>query len=269
MDTILASTHDLQLLYRLKAIWRAWSSGGHDLPRARRISPPTPGPSQNEYWSYIDFQGCLYRMSWIGSARSPSLANFPTGFDVELVRLSKDAAYTWWHSELLGYGADSFIREDFNAFPVIKLAHPESLSRQRLEHEFRMLQSMSKHHSLPVPRSCPLPLIDSGGIYGYRMERLFQLDLERTLQYYEGVKGALRQVHDAVFALGDLHPGNTMLNEKDELIFIDIAHAGKVGERIPACVPADLYQLPAFHTEPDHQRLADFFSGSHSGRGLD
>lgn len=267
MDIIIPSTHNFHFLFRLKDIWRAWYSGVHDPPQARRISPPTPGASQDEYWAYIDFQGGLYRLSWSGSTRCPSLANFPTGCDVEQVELSKDAAHVWKHSTLLGHGADSCIREDFNEFPVIKLAHPDPLARQRLRHEFEMLKSMTEHPSLPVPRFCSQPLIDSDGIYGYRMERLYQLDFDQLPQYHEAVKDALHQVHNAGFSVGDLHPGNAMLNEKDELIFIDLAHAGKVGETIPAYVPAESYQLPVFHAEPDTQRLAHFFSEAHSEHG--
>lgn len=263
MDYILpSSTHNPKLLLRLINIWRNWSSGVNELTRASIISPPTPGPSQDEYWSYIDFQGDIYRLFWSGSSRRPNLAGFPAGCNFEQVKLSEEATRTYKHSALLAHGADSCIREDSNPLPIIKFAHPNPTARQRLKHEFEMLQCMSKIPLLPVPRVCPQPFIDSDGIYGYRMERLYQLDFERLPQYYEAVREALQQVHNAGFALGDLHPGNAMLNEKDKLIFIDLAHAGKLGETIPLYVPAELYQLPVFHTEPDTQRLHMWFTSS-------
>lgn len=131
-----------------------------------------------------------------------------------------------------------------------------------------MLRSTSKV-SLPIPHSDPQPLADSDGIYGYRMERLHEIDIENPTQYYEAVKDALRKVHTAGFALGDLHPGNVMLNGMGELVFIDLAYAGKLGEPITPSVPTEAYDLSVFHTEPDCRRLLQFFLGAHSGHGLE
>ncbi|KAH9832802.1 Enoyl-(Acyl carrier protein) reductase [Teratosphaeria destructans] len=124
-----------------------------------------------------------------------------------------------------------------------------------------MLQMMSDSaSSLPIPRFHHDPQVDSQGLYGYRIELLHAIDFGNVHQYYQAVKDALQRLHDAGFVMGDLHPGNKMVNEKGDLIFIDLAYAGKLGTAIPSYIPREFFASDVFHDKLDKERLAYFFT---------
>ncbi|KAK5702446.1 hypothetical protein LTR17_022301 [Elasticomyces elasticus] len=114
--------------------------------------------------------------------------------------------------------------------------------------------------SLPVPKYDSEPLIDKEGIYGYRMQKLHPLDFEKTGQYLSQVAAVLDKVHAMQFSIGDLHPGNVMLNDNGDIILIDLSYAGRLDHAIPPHIPEHVYgEALIFNCDADQQRLMTYF----------
>ncbi|KAK5699197.1 hypothetical protein LTR17_023450 [Elasticomyces elasticus] len=114
--------------------------------------------------------------------------------------------------------------------------------------------------SLPVPKYDSEPLIDKEGIYGYRMQKLHPLDFEKTGQYLSQIEAVLDKVHAMQFSIGDLHPGNVMLNDNGDIILIDLSYAGRLDHAIPSHIPGHVYgEARHFQSNGDQQRLKTYF----------
>jgi len=137
-----------------------------DLGTAVCISAPAADDGGG-YWCYVESKYAWYRVSWHTPMNVPDLRRFPqvAGCNVSRVRLSPEMTRSLRNSEVIDHGADSCIRLTWTAgLPILKVAHPHALARDRLRYEFQMLKHMSKC-SLPVPKYDPEPLTDSTGIY--------------------------------------------------------------------------------------------------------
>lgn len=232
---------------------------------AHLVSPHNRGSLPDESWSYVEFASCIYKVSWLEPNEPTSLDSFPQieGCNVERIELSKEMASVLQSTTLLDYGCDSCIREDqdpTHPLPIIKLAHPSKTARKQLSYEFQMLQLMAKL-AIPIPKFDSEPITDVDGIFGYRIERLDKLDYANLKQYHPEIQRMLQQLHSEGLSFGDLHPGNIMQNEKGDLVFIDPACVGRVGDTIPAFIRNEIYNNMAhFHTAIDLQRLETDFS---------
>lgn len=227
--------------------------------KATPISPPTREFKDDPVWIYVEYASNVYHVTWDGCTLN--LDDFPHSedYEVDLVELSHEICSTLLKSSLLDYGADSFIREDSShPLPIIKISHPNRIARARLSYEFRILQRISEL-GIPVPRFANEPLLDSDGIYGYRMERLRKLDYANLEHYRSDVEQLLQRMHREGMAHGDLHPGNIMQNENGELVFIDLSCAGKSGDTVPTFIRPEAYEGDQFDIAADEQRHAIFF----------
>ena len=228
---------------------------------ATPISATEPGENEFEFWRYVDFQGNLYRISWKGNSDCPDLSNFPyvENCEMKVLQLSAEMTQTWRESTLLDHGVDSCIREDSgHELPILKIAHPSTIARARVDYEFRKLKELSKF-SLPIPKFDHSALVDEHGIYGYRMERLYKLDFEKIDIYHLEVRRILCKMHKDGYSYGDLHPGNVMLNDRGNIVFIDFSNVGRFGDPVPSHIPSWIYKSSTFHSSADNERLVDYF----------
>ncbi|KAI7321540.1 hypothetical protein KC326_g2145 [Hortaea werneckii] len=232
------------------------------LSSAKPISPPD-GVAGESYYCYVDFQNRIYEVNWTNEAQYPNLSSFPeVDGTVHTVPLSDELTKAYAASVLLNYGTDGCVRcSHLEPLPIIKLAHPNDLSRLRIQHEFEMLKEM-RRHSLPVPIFDDNPMIDNAGIFGYRMERLLPIDFSNTQAISDDLKTILKQVHDSGFSHGDLNPSNIMRNDNGSLVLIDPSRGGPLGQQVPHYIPSYQYDGTVFSTTTDEKYLKMYFSAT-------
>ncbi|EGX87745.1 Protein kinase-like domain [Cordyceps militaris CM01] len=144
----------------------------------------------------------------------------------------------WKGSKHHDYGAHASIRTtNGNAFPIIKLAHPDDdISIKLIEREFNVLTELKKLE-LPVVDFDEQPITCDGAIYGYRMKTLTKLEPGEMHTRWEDVKGVFSLLHHAGFCHGDFNPSNIMKADNDRLIIIDFSFSGRIGSPVPPFMP--------------------------------
>ncbi|KAH6713540.1 hypothetical protein BKA61DRAFT_674158 [Leptodontidium sp. MPI-SDFR-AT-0119] len=168
----------------------------------------------------------------------PDLTQFPSVSNgtVNTVAHSSEVEKIWKASYVLGFGADAHLRELRNGndeFPVCKVAI-NARQRRLLQDEFLLLRVLSAH-DLPVVRTYTEPLVDEEGIFGYRMEKLVDIDMDNAAEYVPDIEQAVAAIHLLGIALYDITPSNVMLNTQGRITMIDFGRAGYIGEEIPLC----------------------------------
>lgn len=230
-------------------------------PLAQPISPPVKAAGEPYYSCYVDFRSRIHEIHWTDSRQYPNISRFPAiDGTVNTVVLSDAMAKAYAASTLLNYGTDGCIRcLHLEPLPIIKLAHPNKLSRLRIQHEFEMLKEM-KRCSLPVPTFGNEPLIDDEGIFGYRMEHLSPIDFSDVKALSEDLKAIINRVHDCGLSHGDLNPSNIMRNATGSLVLIDPSLSGPLGKHIPDHIPWSQYKSTVFCTTTEERYMKEFFS---------
>jgi serine/threonine protein kinase len=203
---------------------------------AQPITPPYPidkSPAVN-----IDFNGDEYLLRWDGDWRNtPDLASFPLvdNSSVTLIPHSERVKELWATSQVLAYGADSHIRildSCGDEFSVCKVAINDR-QRQLLQEEFSILQLLSPK-DIPVVRIHQEPLTDEEGIFGFRMERLSNMDINTAAEYIPEVARAFEEMHRSGVVHHDISPSNIMLNQEGQVTIIDFGRAGYIGQEVPS-----------------------------------
>ncbi|KAI7343415.1 hypothetical protein KC354_g15671 [Hortaea werneckii] len=169
-------------------------------------------------------------------------------------------AKAYAESVLVNHGTDGCVRcSHLEPLPIIKLAHPNRLSRLRIQHEFEVLKKLNCC-CLPVPIFDDNPMIDNEGIFGYRMEQLFPIDFSDTKAISDDLKAIVSLVHDSGFSHGDLNPSNVMRNGNGSLVLIDPSRGGLLGEQVPHYIPWYQYEGTVFSTTTDKKYLKMYFA---------
>ena len=187
----------------------------------------------------LDFDGREYLLQWDGDwQRIPDLTQFPSvpNGTVTGIAHSPKVDEIWMTSDVLKFGADAHLRESRTVednFPVCKVAI-NAHQRCLLRDEFFILRFLSTH-GLPVVRSCSEPLVDEEGIFGYRMEKLIDIDMDNATKYVPEIEEAVAAIHSVGVALYDISPSNIMLDMQGRITMIDFGRAGYIGEEIPSC----------------------------------
>lgn len=235
-------------------------------PQALPISAPfTPDTNKDLSTCFIEFANKIYQIYWKEpSTQYPNLTNFPSlqeGTTSKPVPLSPPIAELFATSTLINYGVDGCIRcsHATEKLPIVKIALPRQISRARVQYEIAMLQEL-KRCGIPVPAFDPTPLVDlEGGIFGYRMEKLFSLDFKNLGSVKEELREIVDRLHECGFSHGDLNPSNVMRDGRGRLVLIDPSFSGKIGEVVPRHVPSWQYEGGVFSTATDEKYLERFF----------
>ncbi|OBT87950.1 hypothetical protein VE02_04530 [Pseudogymnoascus sp. 03VT05] len=205
----------------------------------RRCRPITPAyPIDKSPAVNIDFKGDEYLLRWDGDWRkTPDLTSFPlvNNATVTLIPHSERVKDLWATSQVLEYGADSHIRildSCADEFSVCKVAIDDR-QRRLLKDEFSILQHLSSK-DIPVVRVHQEPLTDEQGIFGFRMERLFKIEMDNAADYIPEIAKAFGEVHQSGVVHHDISPSNIMLNQKGQVTIIGFGRAGYIGQEVPS-----------------------------------
>lgn len=237
-------------------------------PQARPISAPfTPDTNKDLSTCFIEFANKVYQIYWKEpSTQYPDLTNFPSlqkDTTSKPILLSPPIAKLFASSTLLNHGVDGCIRcthSDTEKLPIVKIALPRQISRARVQYEIAMLKEM-KRCGIPVPEFDAMPLVDAeGGVFGYRMEKLFSLDFKNLGSVAEELREIVGRLHACGFSHGDLNPSNVMRDGRGRLVLIDTSFSGRIGEVVPSHVPSWQYEGSVFSTSTDEKYLKQFFS---------
>ncbi|PVH74055.1 hypothetical protein DL98DRAFT_468493 [Cadophora sp. DSE1049] len=196
-------------------------------------------PRDNRCTVNLDFDRREYRLQWDGDWRQlPDLTQFPSipNGTVNAIAHSPKVDEIWAVSEVLNFGADAHLRElrpGKDEFPVCKVAI-DARQRRLLSNEFSILRMLSAH-DVPVVRTHSEPLVDEEGIFGYRMEKLIEINMDNAMKYISEIEQAVAAIHRLGIALYDISPSNIMLNMEGRITLIDFGRAGYFGEEIPSC----------------------------------
>lgn len=209
---------------------------------AKPTSPPNAAETRGSYQCLVDYNSDLFSVSWSGSPQYPDLTSFPfldsNVAKIAPLSLTPELDRIWKGSKHHDYGAHASIRTtNGNAFPIIKLAHPDDdISIKLIEREFNVLTELKKLE-LPVVDFDEQPITCDGAIYGYRMKTLTKLEPGEMHTRWEDVKGVFSLLHHAGFCHGDFNPSNIMKADNDRLIIIDFSFSGRIGSPVPPFMP--------------------------------
>lgn len=217
-------------------------------------------------YRYVEIDGQPKEASWLYKRAGPTLtstldlANAPPVMDLVVrdLQFSDAMSSLWRTSTLLGYGKDACVRlgGGDSIFPVIKLTHPKMECRQRIRDEFETMRRLS--HVSFVAKTSPEPLTDEEGIFGFRLELLDKMEWEESTARKEEITISLAELHRAEYCHGDLHFRNVMKRKNGELVLIDFAYAGALGEPVPDHVPRYMNKSRVYHAEADLEHVQRF-----------
>lgn len=231
--------------------------------QAQPISAPFSEDDEETSSCFVEFKSGLYQIYWENSIQYPKLDRFPLlEGRCRPVDLSPSMEKIFASSTTINYGVDGYIRCSHNGpLPILKIAHPRPVSRARLQHEIEMLQEM-KRHQIPVPLFDPTPLVDTEGIYGYRMEKLSPLDFNDLGAVSMELRQIVARMHDCGYSHGDLTPSNVMRDGNGSVVLIDPSFSGRLGEPTPTHIPSWQYEGSVFCTTTDDRYLQQFFGSA-------
>lgn len=223
------------------------------VPTASPITPPQATGSRGSYQCLVDYKHEPFFISWSGAQDYPDLSAFPAIDQgcVTSIQQTPAMAAIWRGSALLDYGSHASVRiSDDDRFPVIKLAHPDDLSVELIQHELEALTSLSQlgYHVGDFDKQ---PIQDAGVICGFRMERLHKLEGSELHSRSDDIMEALSKLHSAGFCHGDLSPSNIMKDHNGTITLIDFSFTGRVGLAVPPYFPRWVYPDGIYDAECD------------------
>jgi hypothetical protein len=222
------------------------------------ISPPSGAEKAGYYTCIVEHRNKPYSITWSGSAKQPDITQLSANdWKCKQVDLGLEMSDIWSDSMFISYGADASLRcSHLGPYPIIKLAHHGEEFRLRIQHEFEIIQDMTRiAMSLPIPKVDEHPLLDDQEVYGYRLEYLFCLERNELLRRLPEIRQAVRQLHEAGFSHGDLSQSNVMKNKEGAIVLIDFGYAGKIGTQVPLSVPRWVYEDGIVAIDADQQAL--------------
>jgi serine/threonine protein kinase len=208
------------------------------------------------YGCYIDVGGAPYEASWRGNWAIFDFTNTSqiSDFNLKLVSQSTELSTAWQSSRQLAFGSHASVRVGETVpFPVVKIAHPTNKFRQLIERECFIMRDLAAVNA--VAQVADEPLADEDGIFGFRLERLYYVELEDLQRRFKEVSGLLETLHDAGYCHGDCSFSNIMQNKEGRLVLIDLAFAGRLGSEIPEGFPKHLFRRVPYTTNVDLDRV--------------
>lgn len=221
------------------------------------FSPPFPIEKKvKRYGCYIDIDRTPHEASWTGDW---AIFDFTTtsqipNFKLSPLQFTKELSAIWKSSSPLAFGSHASVRSsETTSYPVVKIAHPTHQSRRLIEREFNIMRDLSKLDA--VARVAGEPLTDRDGIFGFRLERLYHVDLEDLQSRFQEVQLLLDSLHAAGYCHGDCSFSNIMQNQDGRLVLIDLAFAGPLGSKIPKWFPIDVSPEGLYAADVDRENV--------------
>jgi serine/threonine protein kinase len=89
-------------------------------------------------------------------------------------------------------------------------------------------------NGVPVVRTHREPLINEQGIFGFRIERLVDIDINTAAKYLPEIEKAIDDIHRSGVVRHDISLSNLMLNHEEFIRVIYFGRAGYIGEEVPS-----------------------------------
>jgi len=221
------------------------------------FSPPFAiEKNSKRYGCYIDIDGVPHEASWTGDW---AIFEFTTtsqipNFQLHPLELPNELLAVWKSSCPLAFGSHASVRSgETDPYPVVKIAHPTPKCRRLVEREFKIMRDLSKLEA--VAQVAGEPLTDHDGVFGFRLERLYRVELEDLQLRFQEVEFLLDSLHTAGYCHGDCSFSNIMQNQEGRLVLIDLAFAGPLGSKTPEGFPVHLFPEGLYTVNVDRERV--------------
>ena len=97
------------------------------------------------------------------------------------------------------------------------------------------------------------PFSDEGGLFGFRMQELYNINVDELAKRLDELKEAIRTVHRAGVVINDVSISNVMRDAEDNIRLIDFGFAGRIGHKVPAFFPPWKSPQSVFSIETDNK----------------
>jgi hypothetical protein len=208
------------------------------------------------YGCYMDVDGIPHEASWTGDwavfdFTDPSMI---LDFRLSPLQLTTEISTIWKRSRPLAFGGHASVRfEDVDRYPVVKIAHPSNKCRRLVEREYNIMRDLSDLNAVALVAD--EPLADKEGVFGFRIERLYPVELEELQARFQEVERLVDSLKDAGYCHGDCSFSNIMQDAEGKLVLIDLAFAGRLGSDIPEGFPKHLFPGSRYTAEIDRERI--------------
>jgi hypothetical protein len=207
---------------------------------------------------YMDVDGVPHEASWTGDWTVFDFTNTSsfTDFRLSPLQLTTDIMTIWKDSRHmpLAYGSHASVRsEGVDSKFVIKIAHPNDKCRRLVEREFNIMRDLSDLDA--VAKVASEPLVDKDGIFGFRLERLYRVELEEFQARLQEVGCLIDSLHDAGYCHGDCSFSNIMQNREGKLVLIDMALSGPLGSDVPEEIQRSLVRSSRYTADIDREMM--------------
>lgn len=225
---------------------------------AQYIGVPEYDSDDDVFFSFLEFQHQLFRIILKEDLICPDLLdlpNVPYGYRLEEMSISHEMDEVLRTSAMIRSGLVDYSRRQRPRYPsnlthyrsdatirvpesepdcIIKCALPSSRSRARVAYEYWMLNEIEQLPTpLPVVRIRGQALVDSQGIFAFRLQKLQEWDATADLS--RSIRAVAKALHKRGISHNDLRRPN-LLRDGQFPALIDFDRAGFIGSSVPTCV---------------------------------
>lgn len=226
------------------------------MSRRQPFSPPSFIQSPDRFGCFIEQDGKPCKASWTGDWAIFDFENTSAIPDFQLIPLdlSIEISSIWDRTKLVSFGTHACIRlDETSPDTVLKIAHPTARDRSLLQREFDIMRSLSDTGT--VAKVDSEPLSDHAGTFGFRLEKLQRVEPEELKRRVSEVKTLVEKIQGHGVCHGDCSPSNILQNEEGQLLFIDLAFAGTLKDKVPTIIPRYVFPSGLFDGDVDHKRI--------------
>ncbi|KAI4129293.1 MAG: hypothetical protein LQ338_002302 [Usnochroma carphineum] len=128
------------------------------------------------------------------------------------------------------------------------MSHGGDAKRLFISNEFEVLKTLD---SLPVVRVQGEPISDEHGLFGFRMQELYRINVAELAERLDELEETITTVHRAGIVINDVSISNVMRDAEDNIRLIDFGFAGRIGCEIPVYFPPWKSRQSLFSIETD------------------
>lgn len=226
------------------------------MSRRLPFSAPFFVQDPDHFGCYLEQDGKPFIASWTGDWAIFDFQNTSAipEFMLRPLELSIEISSVWEQTKLVSFGTHACIRlDETSPNTVIKIAHPTTRDRYLLHREFDMMRSLSGTGA--VAKVDSEPLSDHAGTFGFRLEKLQRVEQGELKRRIPEVKTLVDKIQGYGVCHGDCSPSNVMQNEQGQLVFIDLAFAGRLNSEVPKMIPRHVFPNGFFDGDLDYEKI--------------
>ena len=119
-------------------------------------------------------------------------------------------------------------------FLILKISHVSDAKRLFIRNEFEILKSLN---SLPVVHVYGDPFSDNGRLFGFRIQELYNINVNKLAKRLDEFKEVIRTVYRAGVVINNVSISNVIRDADSNIRLIDFGFAGRIGYKVPAFFP--------------------------------